>query len=89
MSFCSLYALQEPTPNVNANPLQWWQLNGSRYPRLLNLAVNYLGTLATSTPCERVFSEAGEIVSGLRVNLKPSTVDILVFLSKNLPAVDQ
>ena len=66
--------MQGPTPNVNTNPLQWWQLNESRYPRLLNLALNYLGTPATSTstPCERVFSEAGEIVSGLRVNLKPS-----------------
>ena len=56
---------------------------------LFNVALNYLGTPVTSTPCERVFSEAGEIISGLRINLKPSTVDILVFLSKNLPAVDQ
>ena len=80
--------MEEPTPNVNTNPLQLWQLNGSRYPRLLNLAQKYVGIPATSRS-QRVFSEAGEIVSGLRINLKPSTVDILVFLSKNLPAVDQ
>ena len=81
--------MQEPTPNVNTNPLQWWQLNESRYPRLLNMAVNYLGTPATSTPSERVFSKAGEIVSCLMVNLKPSTVGMLVFMSNNLPAVDE
>jgi hypothetical protein len=81
--------MQEPIPNVNTNPLQWWQLNGSRYPRLRNLALKYLGIPATSTPSERVFSKAGEIVSRLRANLKPSTVDMLVFLSKNLSAVDQ
>jgi hypothetical protein len=81
--------MQEPIPNVNSNPLQWWQLNGSRYPRLRNLALKYLGIPATSTPSERVFSKAGEIVSRPRANLKPSTVDMLVFLSKNLSAVDQ
>ena len=58
-----------------------------------NLAINYLGTPATSIPSERVFSKAGEIISRLRVSLKPSIVDVLYlflkFLPNNLPAVDE
>jgi hypothetical protein len=42
--------MHEPIPNVNSNPLQWWQLNGSRYPRLLNLALKYLGIPAIRPP---------------------------------------
>ena len=51
-------------------------------PRLHNLAVKYLGIPATSTSFEKVLSMAGEIVivSRLRANLKPSTLDMLVFL---------
>ena len=39
-----------------------------------------------SAASERLFSTSGNIVSPLRSCLKPSKVDMLVFLSKNLPA---
>lgn len=78
---------QEQTPNINLNPLEWWKLNGNRYPGLLTLVLKYLGCPGTSTPSERIFSKAGEIVSRRRASLNPSTVDMLVFLSKNLPAI--
>jgi hAT family C-terminal dimerisation region len=55
--------MQEPVPNVNTNPLQWWQLNGSRYPRLFNLHIKYLGPPATSNTAEKVASKVSEIVS--------------------------
>ena len=80
--------MQEQTPHINTNPLEWWKLNGCRYPRLLTLALRYLGIPGTSTPSERIFSKAGEIVCRRRSSLKPSSVDMLVFLSKNLPALD-
>jgi hypothetical protein len=35
-----------------------------------------------------IFSKAGEIVCRRRASLKPSSVDALVFLSKNMPALD-
>jgi hAT family C-terminal dimerisation region len=78
---------QEQTPDINTNPLEWWKLNGNRYPHLLTLVLKYLGIPGTSTPSERIFSKAGEIVCRRRASLKPSTVDMLVFLSKNLPAL--
>lgn len=79
---------QEVTPNINESPLDWWKLHGSRYPGLQSLAAKYLGIPATSVPSERIFSKSGEIVSRRRASLKPSTVDMLVFLSKNLPILD-
>lgn len=79
---------QENTPDINTNPLEWWKLNGSRYPGLLTLVLKYLGIPGTSTPSERIFSKAGEIVCRRRSSLNPSTVDMLVFLSKNLPSLD-
>ena len=78
-----LLYLQEPTPNINTNPLEWWEKNGTRYSRLLTVALKYLGIPATSVPPERIFSKAGEIVSRRRASLHPSTVDMLVHLSKN------
>jgi hAT family C-terminal dimerisation region len=45
--------------------------------------------MVTSSRSEKVFSTAGEIVSRFMANLEPSTVDMLVFLLENLPAVDQ
>jgi len=79
---------REPPADINTNPLAWWKSNGARYPRLAVLALKYLGIPATSVPSERIFSKAGEIVSRRRASLKPSTVDMLVFLSKNLTVTD-
>ena len=83
-----LLYLQEPTPDINTDPLDWWKSNGARYPRLLNVALKYLGVPATSVPSERIFSKAGEIVSRRRSSFHPSSVDMLVHLSKNLDLLE-
>jgi len=62
-------------------------MGGSRYPRLIKLTLKYLGMPATSVPSERVFSKTGEIVNRRRASLKPSYVDMTVFLSRNLLAL--
>ena len=48
------------------NPLDWWRLNATKYPRLSELAKIYLTIPATSIPSERTFSVAGLTVSKLR-----------------------
>ena len=58
------------------------------YPHLITLVLKYLGIPGTSTPSERIFSKAGEIVCRRWASLKTSTVETLVFLSKNLAALD-
>ena len=66
------------------NPIIWWRENFHRYPHLAKVAQSILNIPATSTPAERIFSKAGMIDSKLRSSLKPSTVDCLIFLNKNM-----
>jgi len=50
---------------------------------LANLARKFIIIPATSVPSERLFSDAGNIVSKRRVNLDPETVKALVFMYEN------
>ena len=68
------------------NPLDWWRLNATKYPRLSELAKIYLTIPATSIPSERTFSVAGLTVSKLRSSLDPESVDHIIFVNKNLKA---
>lgn len=76
--------LQEETIDTSDDPLAWWRNNEARYPLLATVAKKYLCICATSTPSERVFSTAGNIVTPIRSSLKPDKVNMLVFLAKNL-----
>ena len=64
-------------------PLKWWHSKSLYFPALANFAKKYLCIPATSTPSERVFSLAGNIVTKNRCQLLPQNVDRLVFLSSN------
>ena len=65
------------------NPLEWWKENEMRFPLMANMARKYLCIPATSTPSERMFSTAGNVVTNLRTLLKPHKVNMLVFLAMN------
>lgn len=73
-----------PGIELDADPLQWWKIHASGYPSLSKLARKYLCVCGTSSPSERLFSVAGNIVTAKRSLLKPHKVDMLVFLAKNL-----
>ena len=79
------YFKQEQSPR-HSSPLDWWKVNGHRFPLLARLSWKYLAITATSRPVERVFSVVGLIVSRLRASLSPEHVhvDMLVFLNKNM-----
>ena len=68
-----------------ANPLQWWRLNQTRFPRLACLAERYLAIQATSAPSERLFSAAGLTIAKDRARLLPNNAAMLIFLHDNLP----
>ncbi|KAJ8348869.1 hypothetical protein SKAU_G00274580 [Synaphobranchus kaupii] len=76
--------LQEEVIAGDSDPLAWWSANESRFPLLANIAKKYLCICATSTPSERVFSTAGNVLTPKRSLLKPDKVNMLVFLAKNL-----
>ena len=65
------------------DPLLYWHTQKHLYPHLYKLALQFLCTPASSVPCERVFSKAGEVISKKRNRLSPNTVKILLFLNKN------
>ncbi|KAJ4949074.1 hypothetical protein JOQ06_020592 [Pogonophryne albipinna] len=65
------------------NPFQWWKENETKFPSLAVVARSYLAAPATSTPSERLFSAAGNIVSKKRASLTKEHVDMLTFLHSN------
>lgn len=64
-------------------PLTWWRINKTRFPVLSKLARKYLAIPATSTPNERLFSEAGNIMTIKKTQLAPNMLENLVFCKKN------
>ncbi|XP_059418261.1 E3 SUMO-protein ligase ZBED1-like [Carassius carassius] len=73
-----------PKIHSEQDPLAWGGIHKVNFPQLSKLAEKYLCVPATSTPSERLFSTSGNVVTCQRASLKPSKVDMLVFLSKNL-----
>lgn len=67
-----------------ADPLQWWKLNEVQFPHLKMLAQKYLCIPATSVSSERLFSKQGDVVDARRELIKPSQVNQVLFLNKNL-----
>ena len=76
--------LTDPPLPWTADPLAYWTDHKNVYPNLYVLAIKFLCMPATSVPSERVFSKCGEIVCKKRNRLKPSTVEKIVFLNKNI-----
>ncbi|XP_035218212.1 uncharacterized protein LOC118191514 [Stegodyphus dumicola] len=58
--------LQEPILSRKSDPLEWWEKNKNVFPNLYELSRKKLGLVATSVPCERVFSKAGLILNDRR-----------------------
>ncbi|XP_015378107.1 PREDICTED: zinc finger BED domain-containing protein 4-like [Diuraphis noxia] len=75
--------VKEKTINKNACPLVWWKENSSRYPNISKLAKKKVCIPSTSTPSERAFSNAGNIITAKRNCLSGETAKLLIFLSHN------
>ena len=74
----------EKDTDRDVNILHWWSVNAHRFKLLAGLARHYVVVTATSSPCERLFSEAGAIADRKRATLSPEHVDILTCLHHNL-----
>ena len=67
------------------NPLHWWKTHCQDYPFLSKMARKYLCIQASSSPSERLFSKAGQVITPQRAQLKPQKANMLIFLADNLP----
>ena len=76
--------LNEPLISRTENPLVWWAERKKVYPRLYELVKRRLCITATSVPCERIFSKAGQVVSEKRSRLTTSKISQILFLNHNM-----
>ena len=65
------------------SPLDFWRVKSIDYPTLASLAHKVFSVPATSAPVERVFSQAGKILSPLRYRMIPKNFETLLFLKMN------
>lgn len=66
------------------DPLDYWQKREPTYRRISKLAKKYLTIPATSVPCERVFSKAGELITDRRNRLSTTHTEQIIFLNANV-----
>lgn len=71
----------EPAINQEECPLKWWKDHESSYRNLAQVAIKYLGTTATTVPCERLFSKTGYIMDKKRSSLSGHSLNKLLCLS--------
>jgi hypothetical protein len=75
--------LNEPLIYRTQDPLMWWNQRKDVYPRLYELVKGRLCVLATS-PCERLFSKAGQTITSRRSRLSSSRTSQILFLNQHL-----
>jgi hypothetical protein len=57
------------TASTDTSPLDWWKAHEAEYPLLSKLAQDFLSIMATSVPCEQLFSIAGLVITKSRNRL--------------------
>ena len=57
------------TASTDISPLDWWKAHEMEYPSLSKLAQDFLSIMATSVPCEQLFSIAGLTITKSRNRL--------------------
>lgn len=75
--------LSEPLISRNEDPLDWWFSRRHVYPRLYSYMKRRLCIVASSVPCERIFSKAGQVVTEKRSRLKSDKISKVLFLNAN------
>ncbi|XP_037830665.1 E3 SUMO-protein ligase ZBED1 isoform X2 [Kryptolebias marmoratus] len=75
------YYLRDIAPPLDTNPLDWWRMNGPRFPKVATLAKHYLCIPGVSLPS--LLSEAGEAFAMMRTRLSPEHVNMMIFVNRN------
>ena len=76
--------LEDEIVNIDTDVLKWWKSKHHLFPTMAYLARKYLCIPATSTPSERLFSTAGNIISSISAGMHPNNASMLCFLAENL-----
>ncbi|CAH1114950.1 unnamed protein product [Psylliodes chrysocephalus] len=73
--------LEDDVLDRHKNPLEWWKENQYNYPFLSQLVQQKCCALATSVPCERLFSKAGNVLNERRTRLSANKLKKILFLN--------
>ncbi|XP_037921304.1 E3 SUMO-protein ligase ZBED1-like [Hermetia illucens] len=73
----------------SSNVLNWWKTFRHIYPNLVKIFRFNCNIVATSVPCERIFSKAGNLISEKRTRLSSEKVELILFLNANLESSDK
>ncbi|GBG59926.1 hypothetical protein CBR_g66732 [Chara braunii] len=77
----------EPDAKVDCEkltPSEWWATYGGDVPDLQSIAIKVMGMSSTTTPTERNWSSMDFVHSKRRNNLKPETLEKLVYIHWNM-----
>ena len=69
---------------INNDPLVWWNLHSKKFPILSKLSRVYLAVAATLTPSERLFNDAGNLLTNKRTRTLPKLFKRMIFLKRNI-----
>jgi len=64
-------------------PFNWWSNKKDKYPILAKIARIYLAIPAASTSSERLFSDAGNLLSAKRSKMNSELFQRIMFLKRN------
>src|SRR6185295_5228179 len=70
------------------DPFVWWHERQNKFPVLSSLAKKYLSVFASSTTSERLFSDAGNLITEKRTRISPMLFKRLMFLKRNEKYLD-
>lgn len=76
--------VMEETVQRLGGPLGWWRQNEMLYPHIARLARKYLAVQASSAASERLFSQAGLVVTAKRNRMTGDTAADIIFLHESL-----
>lgn len=66
--------LRMPVVDGEEDTLEWWSKRQQTLPDLANMARDYLAIPATSTACERLFSEGRQLITDNRTRLSDESI---------------
>jgi len=75
--------LKEDMISFNQCPFNWWLNKKNKYPILAKMARINLAIPATSTSSERLFSDAGNLLSAKRARINSELFQHIMFLKRN------
>ena len=75
--------LKKDKIKFDQNPFEWWANKKSKYPILSRMARIYLAVPATSTPSERLFSDARNLLTSKRSKINSELFKRMIFLKRN------